>query len=572
DKVVGAVNHDAVLTVKGRSAMIQMPGPAKPFYGSSLAEIMVRQINGLDVAPTLAFDRTDCRYHDDMFMSDPTVGVPTLWPRSQPDGFWHNSVQTTARVDLEAYRRGIALGTAMTAVLATPRQEWLAEVVEQSRRNLAEDRERASDFAAPAEFFAYCSSREAGRLRDFGRFLPAAIVAEAASAVERESAALASGLDAGAPTSSPWRDCAAGMILERATIGFPQDIVAAPKRLRRRLNARLLYSPLGHVLAAMDGETDLGRLIRLVEYDQGAALEESEVKNIVTTVCQQADYGYLKLLRSNGLDQAAIVSALKRVGVRAGDLLLVHSSLSGCGPVQGGAATVIQAIRDAAGSEGTVLFPTFTRPFIFLGSAVNRSYQYRPFDASDPEQLWTGEIPRALLRDHPGIRRSRHITHSWAGFGPLAAACLDVHEPAAPPASEESPMGQARQRQGRILYVGCSLASTTFLHYLEHVTEMPFLAPAVCRTAQPDGSLQTVVIQQHLPGHRDFYRRRQAEKSKFFQRAIDSGLEVRRASLGLGEVLLVDLAPLDAIGRKLIQEDPRVLLCDDPECEFCRQF
>ncbi len=571
-EVVGAVNHDAMLTVNGRPAMIQMPGPAKPFYGGSLAEIMVRQITGLDVAPALEFDRTDCRYHDDMFMSDPTVGVPTLWPRSQPDGFWHNSVQTTARMDPEAYRRGIALGTTLTAVLATPRREWLAEAVAQSRRNLAEDRERASAFAAPAEFFEYCRWREAGRLLDFGRFLPAPVVAEAVSALGRESAALASGLAVGAPSSSPWRECAAGMVFERSAIGFPQDMVAAPKRVRRSLNAGLLYSPLSHVLAAMNGEADLGRLIRLAEYDLGAALGEDDVKNLVTTVYRQADYGYLKLLRGNGLDQAAIVSALQRVGVRAGDLLLVHSSLSGCGPVQGGAATVIQAIRAAVGPGGTALFPTFTRPFVFLGSSVNRSYQYRPFDASDPEQLWTGEIPRALLREQPGIRRSRHVTHSWAGFGPLAAACLDEHAPAAPPASEESPLGQARRRHGRILYVGCSLAVTTFLHYLEHAGEMPFLAPAVCRVVQPDGSLQTVVVPRHLPGHRDFYRRRQAEKSKFFQRAIASGLEIRRARLGLGDVLLVDLEPLDAIGRKLLREDPRVFLCDDPECDFCRRF
>ena len=383
---------------------------------------------------------------------------------------------------------------------------------------------------------------------------------------------LASGLAVGAPPSSPWRDCAAGMVAGRSTIGFPQDMVAAPKRVRRSLNAGLLYSPLSHVLAAMDGKADLGRLIRLAEYDLGAALGEDDVKNLVTTVCRQADYGYLHLLRGNGLDQTAIVSALQEVGVRAGDLLLVHSSLSGCGPVQGGAATVIQAIRAAVGSDGTALFPTFTRPFVFLGSTVNRSYQYRPFDASDPEQLWTGEIPRALLREQPGIRRSRHITHSWAGFGPQAAACLDDHAPAAPPASEESPLGQARRRHGRILYFGCSLAATTFLHYLEHVCEMPFLAPAVCRVTQADGSPQTVLVPRHLPGHRDFYRGRQAEKSKFFQRAIASGLVVRRVGLGLGEVLLVDLEPLDAIGRQLLREDPRVLLCDDPDCDFCRRF
>ncbi len=571
-KVVGAVNHDAMLTVKGQSAMIQMPGPARPFFGGSLTELLAAGLAGEKTAPALIFDRNDCRYHDDMFMSDPTVGVPTVWPRSRPDGFWHNSVQTTARIDQETYHRGLALSIALTAVLASPRQEWLGEALEQSRRNLAEDRERAADFAAPAEFFRHCCARETGRIRDFGRFLAPAMVADAGSRLSRICAELSSGLPEGAAPASPWREVAAGMVLERAAAGLPQDMVAAPKRVRRRLNDGLLYSPLGHVLAAMDGQADLARLIRLAEYDLGVDMSEAAVRQLVTTVCLQADYGYLRPRHDSSLDQAAIAAALQQVGVRRGDVLLVHSSLSGCGPVRGGAATVLQAVREAVGPEGTALFPTFTRPFIYLGGTVNRSYQYRPFDAADPEQVWTGEIPRALLRGGPGVRRSRHVTHSWAGFGAEAAACLDGHAPAAPPAAEESPMGEALRRRGRILFFGCSLAATTFLHYLEHVCEMPFLAPAVCRVRQADGSLRTVAIPGHLPGHRDFYRGNQAEKCKFFRRAVAAGLVIHRVRLGLGQVLLLDLGQLEAIGRRLLHEDPRVLLCDDPDCEFCRQF
>ena len=115
------------------------------------------------------------------------------------------------------------------------------------------------------------------------------------------------------------------------------------------------------------------------------------------------------------------------------------------------------------------------------------------------------------------------------------------------------------------------MAPTTFLHYLEDRTDMPFLSSAVCRVKNPDGSLKTVLIEKHLPGHRDFYRPH-AEECKFFRAAIERGLEIRSVPLGLSQLQLIEVRPLYEIGMELLKKDRRLLLCDDPNCLFCRQF
>ncbi len=62
----------------------------------------------------------------------------------------------------------------------------------------------------------------------------------------------------------------------------------------------------------------------------------------------------------SAIDRRAIVDDLHALGLSDGDVVLVHSSLSGLGWVQGGAGTVIDALVEAVGPGGTVLFPTLT--------------------------------------------------------------------------------------------------------------------------------------------------------------------------------------------------------------------
>src|SRR5688572_5985276 len=52
---------------------------------------------------------------------------------------------------------------------------------------------------------------------------------------------------------------------------------------------------------------------------------------------------------------AQLTSDLRRLGVAAGDVVMVHASLKAIGPVEGGAMGVVRALDAAVGANGTLL-------------------------------------------------------------------------------------------------------------------------------------------------------------------------------------------------------------------------
>ncbi len=57
---------------------------------------------------------------------------------------------------------------------------------------------------------------------------------------------------------------------------------------------------------------------------------------------------------------ADLVRDLRALGVAAGQVLMVHSSLSGLGRVLGGAPAVVRALLAAVGPDGTLVMPAFS--------------------------------------------------------------------------------------------------------------------------------------------------------------------------------------------------------------------
>ena len=55
-----------------------------------------------------------------------------------------------------------------------------------------------------------------------------------------------------------------------------------------------------------------------------------------------------------------IKKGLKRLGLKRGDIVGVHSSLSSFGYVEGGADAVIDALLETVGEEGTIMMPTYS--------------------------------------------------------------------------------------------------------------------------------------------------------------------------------------------------------------------
>ncbi len=164
--------------------------------------------------------------------------------------------------------------------------------------------------------------------------------------------------------------------------------------------------------------------------------------------------------------QADISTGLRELGLRPGDSVLVHSSLSSFGYVVNGADAVIDALLEVVEGTGNVIVPTLT------GTAEDGPDRPPVFDVRHAP-CWTGRIPSVLMK-RSEAKRSLHPTHSVAGIGPQVAVLEEGHEDCLTPCGELSPYYRLAVHGGYILLMGVDQESNTTIHTAEELAEVPY--------------------------------------------------------------------------------------------------
>jgi aminoglycoside N3'-acetyltransferase len=175
--------------------------------------------------------------------------------------------------------------------------------------------------------------------------------------------------------------------------------------------------------------------------------------------------------------QAQIVADLRRLGVQAGDHLMLHASLRALGPVAGGSDGLIAALDQAVGADGTLL--------MVLGAHGVAEWAHEPpdpataaalrpeeaFDAAHTEAFrevgWLAEAFRrsdgTLVTQHPlGRFGARGRLATWL----LADAPWDDYF------GPGSPLDRLCQAGGRVLRLGADLGTVTLLHWAEYLVPL----------------------------------------------------------------------------------------------------
>ena len=250
---------------------------------------------------------------------------------------------------------------------------------------------------------------------------------------------------------------------------------------------------------------------------------------------------------------------------------MIHSSVSAFGYIKGGVNTIIDSFLEVVGKDGTIMAPAFTRPYMYFEGAHQRQRNFRPFDPKNIDGISTGTLPKVMLRDY-GAKRSAHATHSWCAIGKNAEYCVSAHGLLDSPCGDNNPMEKALGLGGKVVFFGCGVSSNTFLHYLEDRANSNFLENAVIKIVREDGKHVTEIMRNHLPGCRDFYYFLAPDECKFYKRAMERGLNIKRELLGAGDIYTMQLSELYEIGTELFREDPDVTLCDRPQCVFCGRY
>jgi len=174
-----------------------------------------------------------------------------------------------------------------------------------------------------------------------------------------------------------------------------------------------------------------------------------------------------------------------RLGVRPGDILEVHSSLSAIGWVCGGAQAVVEALLAAVGPSGTIFMPAHTtlnfEPAFWTDPPVPESWHETiranmpAFELGKTPTTGMGAVAE-LFRTWPGTLRSNHPYGSFCANGPHAEV-LTARHPLSPMWGMESPLGALYEHNARVLLLGVGYSRCTALHLAEsQVPNMPRMA------------------------------------------------------------------------------------------------
>jgi aminoglycoside 3-N-acetyltransferase len=250
------------------------------------------------------------------------------------------------------------------------------------------------------------------------------------------------------------------------------------------------------------------------------------------------------------LSKEQIVAGLRSLGLPPGAILMVHSSLSSLGPVAGGADTVIDALLEALGPQGTLLMPT------------HPARDGRIFDpATIPSAM--GLITETF-RLRPGVLRSRHPYHPVAAYGPRAEEMLRDHERSAVPDGPETPYGRLIAYGGWVLHIGCDLDTLTLLHTVEAELDLPYLRELDMKYLDAAGEVQTLHLLRCPGGHRGGVLK--------FDRLFRTEGAMNVGRIGQAICRLLSAPRAAAIMRREMARDPFFALDDNPHCADCVRF
>lgn len=239
---------------------------------------------------------------------------------------------------------------------------------------------------------------------------------------------------------------------------------------------------------------------------------------------------------------------LEDLGIRPGELLLVHSAFSRVKPVEGGPLGLIEALDAVIGPAGTLVMPSMADDDDHL------------FDPATTPCAGMGIVADTFWRQ-PGVLRSRN-PHAFAARGPAAEDITAPH-PFDIPHGPDSPVGRVHERGGKVLLLGVGHDSDTTVHLAENLAGVRYRLPH-----------HVTILRDGRPFRLDY-----GETDHCCQRfaLVDEWLDPkglqRRGRVGNAEARLIRSRTIvDTVTRRL-RRDETIFLHPpgvDPECDEAR--
>ncbi|MBR4662615.1 MAG: AAC(3) family N-acetyltransferase [Lentisphaeria bacterium] len=409
--------------------------------------------------PSFEWNESKGNLSDDTFGGDPDIGVPTNWVRC-PCGNYHHNTARYFQPDwlLVKEKFPVMAGALETLLTDGPSGNYNVRAVRDFKAaakvilnndeltgfektvRLQSEYDRYSAMLASWEKFTGAAADHIPLLRQY------LMLKDKTGPVRYELFSTA-------------ENRARNIVPKRLLPGQPFGQSLVPYAERRKIAMpRLLWS-------LFDGYRDLLTCVRIRDGETGGRTSAAAIKNYIESLHFLEKYGYVRICPPPAVGPADIRKAFRKLGLRPGMKLIVHSAFSAIGQVEEGAEGFCRQLLQTIGPKGTVLMPAFTFN-LYSGKDVGQ-----PFDVLNSPSCCG--ILTEVFRKMPGVFRSCDPCHSYCAWGNHAADFIRNHH-RVPTVSRFSPLGLLEAEDGWCLTIAAANA-VTFMHVVESTFGAPCL-------------------------------------------------------------------------------------------------
>ena len=452
-RIVAALSLDSVLysdaKIDFRRSTVSLPFFADWFYSDWFRKYL----------PSFALSESRGNLSDDTFAGDPDIGIPTNWVRS-PGNPYHHS---TSRYYLPDWRLvkekfPVLSGALETLLTGGPSGNYNARAVRDFKAAAAEilKNDVLTGFEKTVRLEAEYD-RYSAMLASWEKFTGGKADYKPLRK-QYEQLKIKTG-PVRYELFSTAENRARNILPERLLPGCPFCQSRVPYAERRKISMpRLLWS-------LFDGSRDLLTCIRIMDGETGGRSDPARIKSFIDALHFLEKYGYVRLRPAAAVGPSDVNQAFRKLGLRSGMQLIVHSAFSAIGQVEGGAEGFCRQLLQTIGPKGTVLMPAFTFN-LYSGKDVGQ-----PFDIRNSPSCCG--ILTEVFRKMPDVFRSCDPCHSYCVWGNHAADFVRDHHKV-PTVSRLSPLGLLEAADGWCLTIAAANA-VTFMHVVESTFGAPCL-------------------------------------------------------------------------------------------------
>jgi aminoglycoside 3-N-acetyltransferase len=262
-----------------------------------------------------------------------------------------------------------------------------------------------------------------------------------------------------------------------------------------------------------------------------------------------------------------LAAGFHALGIAPGDTVMAHASVRAVGDVAGGPDQIHLALKDALTDAGTLMmYASCPAHYDEIGRGNLSPEQERELQeklpAFDPltarSQRENGALVE-LFRTYPGSRVNHHVARfvTWGRH----AEYLHSKQPWNYAFGRASALDRFVALGGKILLLGCDHDTVTFLHYAEHIVDIPGKRVSKFKVPVSDGGTR---VWRDMEEFDTSDRAHPNWPDRFFARLVDRYLAQtgnHGARVGDAQCFLLDARGLLAFALPVMQAvaaDPRM--------------